>query len=217
MIAEAGCDATGLDMAEMENVPNWVGLVKKALDKNRRLPYARYFYLATVREDGKPANRTVVFRGFLSDSKTSLKFITDTRSEKMDQVKHNEWVEACWYFPETREQFRILGVVRAVLASETDERLQKHRIDQWKSISDNARSTFTCPHPGMPRDVDNNEKDRPANGGETLDAEHPVDNFALMIIDPDRVDYLCLRGDPQFRAIHERNQDGSWDKSEVNA
>ena len=34
--------------------------------------------LATVKPDGKPANRTVVYRGFDSDSERIL-FVTDTR------------------------------------------------------------------------------------------------------------------------------------------
>ncbi|MCA1991428.1 MAG: pyridoxamine 5'-phosphate oxidase family protein, partial [Coleofasciculus sp. S288] len=86
----------------------WRSLLASALHKNRSLPYARYFQLATIRADGRPANRTVVFRGFL-DSTNQLKIITDTRSQKAEQIDHQPWGEVCWYFPKTREQFRLLG------------------------------------------------------------------------------------------------------------
>lgn len=40
----------------------WRALVEKSLARNRALPNARYIQIATVRPDGRPANRTVVFR-----------------------------------------------------------------------------------------------------------------------------------------------------------
>jgi hypothetical protein len=40
----------------------WRALVEKSLARNRVLPNARYIQIATVRPDGRPANRTVVFR-----------------------------------------------------------------------------------------------------------------------------------------------------------
>lgn len=43
-------------------VPAWRSQVVRALKKNRHLANAKYVQLATVRQDGRPANRTVVFR-----------------------------------------------------------------------------------------------------------------------------------------------------------
>ena len=40
----------------------WRDTILKSLKKNSRLAYARYAQLATVREDGRPANRTIVYR-----------------------------------------------------------------------------------------------------------------------------------------------------------
>jgi hypothetical protein len=40
----------------------WKTLLQKSLQQNSSLPYSKYMQLATVRPDGKPANRTVVFR-----------------------------------------------------------------------------------------------------------------------------------------------------------
>jgi pyridoxamine 5'-phosphate oxidase len=48
----------------MMTLAPWRSALARALHRNRALVYARYFQLATVRADGRPANRTVVFRGF---------------------------------------------------------------------------------------------------------------------------------------------------------
>ncbi|MEO8891182.1 MAG: pyridoxamine 5'-phosphate oxidase family protein, partial [Coleofasciculaceae cyanobacterium] len=86
----------------------WRSLLARAIHHNRSLPYSRYFQLATIRADHRPANRTVVFRGFL-DETDQLKMITDFRSAKVEQIQQQVWGEACWYFPKTREQFRLSG------------------------------------------------------------------------------------------------------------
>jgi hypothetical protein len=86
----------------------WKSSLLQSLEKNSKLPYSKvgpychlrccsfykyfeggvgcqiacakqFFQLATVKPDGKPANRTVVYRGFDSESERML-FTTDTRS-----------------------------------------------------------------------------------------------------------------------------------------
>ena len=84
----------------------WRSPLARALHRNRSLAFARYLQLATVRATGRPANRTVVFRGFLADT-NQLKFITDISSQKAEEINLYPWGEICWYFPQTREQFRI--------------------------------------------------------------------------------------------------------------
>ena len=56
----------------------WKSTLNKALEANKHLKYSTFFQLATVRPDGKPSVRTVVFRGFLDES-TKITFTTDTR------------------------------------------------------------------------------------------------------------------------------------------
>lgn len=52
----------------MISLAPWRPVLAKSLRLNRALTYARYFQLATLRGDGRPANRTVVLRGFAPDS-----------------------------------------------------------------------------------------------------------------------------------------------------
>jgi hypothetical protein len=56
----------------------WKLLLQQSLRKNDKLRHAKYMQIATVRPDGRPANRTVVFRGFLWDT-DRLTFVTDAR------------------------------------------------------------------------------------------------------------------------------------------
>ena len=42
--------------------PPWKSMLQKALDANKQLPYGKFFQIATVRPNGRPACRTVVFR-----------------------------------------------------------------------------------------------------------------------------------------------------------
>lgn len=59
----AGGDAPKAPATKMAAAaPQWREMLQRSLKKNKSLPYSRYVQLATVRPDGRPANRTVVFR-----------------------------------------------------------------------------------------------------------------------------------------------------------
>ncbi|NJR69015.1 MAG: pyridoxamine 5'-phosphate oxidase [Synechococcales cyanobacterium CRU_2_2] len=91
----------------------WRSPLARALHRNRALAHARYLQLATVALSGRPANRTVVFRGFVPGD-DRLQLICDRRSQKIEEIHRNPWTEACWYFPKTREQFRLSGSLRLI-------------------------------------------------------------------------------------------------------
>lgn len=187
----------------------WRSPLSRALHRNRSLPYARYFQLATVRPDGKPANRTVVFRGFFGDT-NQIKFVSDDRSEKPAQIDHSPWAEACWYFPNTREQFRIAGLLKLVRATDPDQALQNARQAAWQELSDSARTQFAWDHPGQPRSEKSAFSPLPPN------LEQPLEQFCLVLLEPIAVDHLELRGDPQNRYQYQRNEQNDWTMQEIN-
>lgn len=43
----------------------------------------------------------------------------------MEHVKQNPWAEACWYFPDTREQFRLGGELTIVGPDHPDAHLRE--------------------------------------------------------------------------------------------
>ena len=187
----------------------WRSLVAHALHRNRSLPYARYAQLATTRPDGRPANRTIVFRGFLEDT-NQLKFITDARSEKPGQVERSQWGELCWYFPTTREQFRITGTLHLIRDSDPDERLRNARQQLWQDLSDHSRIQFAWADPGKPRAA------AAAFSPTKPSCDEALPNFCLLLLEPTEVDHLELQGEPQNRNIYHRLEDGEWNAKEVN-
>ena len=191
------------------SIAPWRSPLARALHLNCSLAYARYLQLATVRADGRPANRTLVFRGFQADS-DRLKFVTDSRSQKPEQIEHQPWAEACWYFPETREQFRLHGYLTLVKADNPDAVLQQARQTAWQETSDATRLQFTWPDPGKPK-ADAAFEQAPPNEIE------PLANFCLLLLNPVIVDRLELHGEPQNRTIYEWDEiQQTWTVQAVN-
>ena len=67
--------------------PAWRAAVLTAIKKNdKHMPYTKYVQLATVKPCGRPANRTVVFRGFLGETE-KVTVVTDLRSSKVTELE----------------------------------------------------------------------------------------------------------------------------------
>ena len=189
----------------------WRSPLKSAIHRNRSKPHSRYFQLATVNPEGLPRNRTVVFRGFLdNDEQNRFKIITDARSAKIGEIQHQAIAEICWYFTKTREQFRIAGELYLVTNKETDNNLLKARTNTWQNLSDSARSQFAWPTPAQAAADDS------AFEVEPPDPNSPLENFCLLLLTPQKIDHLQLKGDPQQRCLYIRQQDNSWTTQAVN-
>lgn len=188
----------------------WRSLLARAIHKNRSLPYSRYFQLATVHADGHPANRTVVFRGFLGDT-DQIKIITDLRSAKTAQIQHLAKAEICWYFPKTREQFRLSGQLILVDEKYPEATLEKARQKTWQDLSEAARLQFAWPNPGEMR-----TDDQEAFSPPPPDPMQPSPNFCLLLLVVEQVDHLELRGEPQNRSLYQQRSDKEWIQQTVN-
>ena len=190
-----------------EKLSPWRAILSRALHRNRSLPNARYFQLATVNFEGKPTNRTVVFRGFLNQT-NQLQIITDSRSEKTNHINHHPYSEICWYFPKTREQFRLSGNLTTI--GENDEN-QTPRLTVWQNLSDSAKQQFTWPHPGMI--LTENKQDFLQ---EIPSPNQPVSNFILLLFNPEKVDHLELKGNPHKRTLYYLDNEKNWVTQAVN-
>ena len=188
----------------------WRSHLSRALHRNRSQPYSRYLQLATVDTQGLPANRTVVFRGFLEES-NQLQFVTDSRSNKIEHIKAKPWAEICWYFTKSREQFRLFGKLILVTAADLEPALQLARQQAWQKLSDSARLQFSWPKPGEER-VTNPEAFSPPQPS----AKEPIINFCLLLLTPEKVDHLELRGEPQNRCLYLLQKDQTWSTQSIN-
>ena len=186
----------------------WRSALKSAISKNRRDAHNRYLQLATVRPDGSPAVRSLVFRGFDADSAT-LAMITDLRSQKVAEIATRAKGEVCWYFTHTREQFRLAGTL--TLTGEGDED-QHARQALWSSLSDAARSQFYWPAPRLPLDDETPVDER----GLTFKVENPPAVFLALHLGVLAVDHLRLRGQPQSRWISKLDASENWVNEPVN-
>jgi PPOX class probable FMN-dependent enzyme len=193
-----------------EPIAPWRSNLVRAIDRHRSQPYSRFFQLATVTPEGKPKNRTVVFRGFL-ESTNYLQIITDARSKKIDDLQQQPQVEVCWYFTKTREQFRLAGKITIITATETNPTLQKKRQLIWQNLSDAAREQFTRAEPQQKRD-----KQRNSLIIADVSPIKPPSNFYLLLLKVDFVDHLELRGNPQNRWIYTSDEQNNWLVEEVN-
>ena len=192
------------------SIAPWRSLIARALHRNRSQSHSRYLQLATVNAQGLPTNRTVVFRGFL-DNSNQLQIVTDFRSDKVSHIQHQPWGEACWYFTKTREQFRIAGNLTLVTADFAESSLLQQRQQVWQKLSDAARLQFAWPHPGESR-----IQDLEAFVSTAPSEADPLDNFCLLLLNPQKVDHLELKGEPQNRHLYIREKNQSWSIQEVN-
>lgn len=189
----------------MDTSPSsWLDILGPQLERHAHLPHSRFVQVATVRENGRPANRTLAFRFFVKNG--HLLFTADTRTEKIAQLAANPWAEACWYFTESRMQVRVLGTMQLVAETE-DEELRLARLRTWKERSEESRQSFTWPHAGQPLSS-------PGNFTKVV-PELPPENFALLILAPERVDILDLALAPHSRIAHVL-ANGAWHVEAIN-
>lgn len=182
----------------------WREAIAAALHRNRSRPDSRYWQLATVRPDGSPAVRTVVFRGFRSGC-DDLLLITDRRSDKLRDLAHQPRSELCAYLPVSREQFRLGGWMEVHTVADDGESL---RADLWSRLSEAARQQFTWPQPGAAA--------APSSVFSVPAPDTPPESFVVLTLVPEQVDHLLLRPTPQQRRLHRRRDDGTWDSTDIN-
>jgi PPOX class probable FMN-dependent enzyme len=165
--------------------------------------------LATIRADGRPANRTLSFRGFLHESHR-LMFVADARSHEAVELIGSPWADACWYFPVTHEQFRIGGPTTLIGERIREPNLGAVHKDCWRELSDGARLTYALSAPGEPR---NSRVPFPTDGP---DLTTPLPHFCVIVLEPREVDHLEINGKPQNRWRFSCDSHGRWSAVEVN-
>lgn len=179
----------------------WKQLLLRALESQSHLKHSIYFQLATVGTNGRPSNRTVVFRGF-QDNTDKIQINSDTRSRKIEELKSCPFSEICWYFTESWEQFRINGRVDVIDGSNSDPEKLQIREKSWFGCSMKARLQYLDPEQGC---LSVNEQPKEFS----LDpCAGPVDAFCVLILDPDQVDYLNLKSNLKLNFMSRLSDNG---------
>jgi hypothetical protein len=247
----------------MTSVPSWRTTLEDTIRNNIPAQKESLFYvsLATIKSFGRPANRTIFFRGFLTESdednskeerdektdetlqyepfkssqtspttsetsfseelerqfaslnttlsgenvplcqcatddaanfeerlQNTVLFVTDARSGSVEDLIHgSRFGEVSWFFPHTKEQFRLSGTLHLVVSpdhplstekkvplpfsdvrpivgetceshpSPTDFDWEEKRLDIWRHVSSVRRASFSWPDPGLPKKEENRE------------------------------------------------------------
>lgn len=223
--------------------PSWRQRLVRSLHVNRSQAQSKFYQVASVSEQGFPKNRTMVFRGFATES-LSLLSITDTRSEKMRDWSASNGqgnrAEVCWYFAGSREQYRIFSYVTLVtktnMQSLSDEGHCHHDIaprlassflqEQWDKLSTAAKQQFYAETPGVPFDALENSAYANETSKASLNSNNDNssnvqstfeinDNFCVVIFTPISVDYLNLKPTPHLRCLSDSETD--WLEVKVHA
>ncbi|KAK9844827.1 hypothetical protein WJX74_007370 [Apatococcus lobatus] len=166
----------------------WRGRLLESVSKNNNYDKIPYMQLATVRGDGRPANRSVAFQGFHGGT-TGVLFQTDSRSPKAAEISLSSWVEACMYLPDTQEQFRLHGQASLHGADTPNDLLRQERCRAWAGLPHEIREWFSGPPPSQipksPPEAFHHAVPGPKDS--------PADSFVLGLIDVMSVDYLDLQ------------------------
>ena len=168
----------------------WWQRLERSLELNAEQPVSRFLQLATVRADGRPANRTVVYRGLLTPPQSTqrwVSFVSDARSDKHVDLARCAWAELCWYLPITREQYRLLGRAHSVSHDDPVAWLVEARRSAWERLSAASRAPFFGPPPGSIL-----SEDAPGKTDISADAHGIPDTFCLLYLVPRRVDHVRL-------------------------
>ena len=179
-------------------MPPWLSQLSSALKKESKLISSRWIQLATIGIDNTPRVRTVVFRGW-TDS-YEMEIYTDKRSQKYYELNLNNNVEICWFFFNSKCQFRFRGTSRI------DDKKDKFR--HWDQLSKKSKSMWSWPMPGDQYVYCDKEDIS------LLKTEYISNNFSLLKIDITHVDQLLLD-----KPIHRRRRwilKKSWIEERIN-
>jgi PPOX class probable FMN-dependent enzyme len=177
---------------------SWQTKLARALTRNRAVAQSRYFQLATIDADGSPNCRTMVYRGFTEDG-SRLDMHTDLRSNKISQLQYPKLAEICWYFPHTREQFRLKGNIELICSP--DHPLGPVRTAHWQSLSNEVQASYVA--------VSLNAVQSDAKVLKNS-LQLPSEHFALLQLTAKQVDHLQLQPLPHKRWLYQRDNENSW-------
>jgi pyridoxamine 5'-phosphate oxidase len=180
----------------------WLDELRSALDREFGRDKPRVMVLATVDRSGAPHARCVVCRRI--DEGGRLYAATDARTDKNAQLRGDKRAEVVFWMPSIGVQFRINAETRIVAFPE-DETLRK---GIWREMSDEERSHFFWPTPGVAADTDD-------AFAEAVSADvAPPRTFEIFVLEPRQIDRLSLDSLPHRRRVW--RADTNWFGVDVN-
>lgn len=134
----------------------------------------RYAVLGTIGLDNTPAIRNIVLRQVTDN--LCLRFYTDARSNKLQQIKENNQVSLLFYDPKQMLQVKVEGLATIINDKEV---LQKY----WSGVQPNSRKDYiTSVAPGSA-----------ISNPDVVEYLEEENHFTIVEITPTRIEYLKLK------------------------
>ncbi|KAH8925097.1 hypothetical protein BT69DRAFT_1280027 [Atractiella rhizophila] len=222
----------------MSSPPPWQPQLQEDLEVSlKEIPLSVCYSLSTL--DGpNPTVRTVVHRGFANERRSSEKddwssnprgidwdlmvVTTDVRSPKAQQIlasppNHGVPSALSWWLIPTNSQYRISGPIYLLPPPNHPH----ERLRHFRKLTPDLRASFLRPAPGGPLKEGDGKNwpetlkdDLEAEGEEKELVKKALENFALIVVMPNRVDYVNLKCVPNVRKIFTKT-DKSWKIEDV--
>jgi pyridoxamine 5'-phosphate oxidase len=183
----------------------WALLAEGA--RNRRSP-VHVPVVASIDRDGLPTQRVLVLRA-AEREEARLRFHTDARSAKVAELTDGATVHVLAYHPDEKLQLRLSGTARVLRHGAEVDAI-------WATSTRFARrcylaeaapgSTLDAPGSGLPMWVEGREPDE-------VELVPARVNFAVLMVDVARIDWLHLANSGHRRAMFERHANawsGRW-------
>jgi pyridoxamine 5'-phosphate oxidase len=164
--------------------------------------------VASVRADGTPEQRVMVLRK-ADPLAATLRFHTDLRSAKVEQLRQSPVVNVIGYDPQAKVQIRASGI--AAIAQ--DDAMSDAA---WAATSISGRRCYLAdPAPGTASPVATSGLPSPFDQTMPTLAESEAGraNFAVLLVTVDRLEWLYLAASGHRRAAFTRDGDtwrGRW-------
>jgi hypothetical protein len=204
--------------------------LNQSMLQNQMVEFSRYAQLASIALDGSPTCRSVNIRGLSEVQRGTvnrgvLRFSTDARSSKVVEFftaarnakDGHALAELCWFFPVTREQYRLKCHVELIFtegaavpasnvaassatpaASPAAHSIvrsspadQATHLSFWREHAEGSRALFEIAHPGtVKKRAEQGDLDK--YEAQPLSENVPSNNFVTVLLLPFRCDYLKL-------------------------
>ncbi len=174
--------------------PSWAKSLQKSHSSNEQLEFWRYVSVAYISSKTNfPENEMIKFRSFHHKENSSyLVFSLDRRSNLYRDLEKTAQVEFCWFFPLSREKYRIKSVLStfhkekyAEESSDKQQILTNENFEEcWnKYVDKEEKKLFARVHPDTKTTESNSKKIDDINDFNTPDLNEISPNFAIILAD----------------------------------
>ncbi|WP_108809975.1 pyridoxamine 5'-phosphate oxidase family protein [Sphingorhabdus sp. Alg231-15] len=163
--------------------------------------------VATVQNNGSPSQRIMVLREAAREDRI-LRFNTDVRASKVVDIGDGGPVSILGYHPEAKVQLRLSGLGRIEHNSSAGDAA-------WNEATLYGKRCYLAdPAPGSPVRAPTSGLDPAVEGRkpEGFEVAPARENFAILLIEIDKIEWLYLAHTGHRRALFTWNMDNSkWD------